>query len=261
MNVINSYIRPGIARWKRKDATIKYLKEAAISIPAIFLKSTKKTKNLFLIASGFHLEETSGPIYLLDSNQSYSNLKKILKFSNIVLLPVINQRGLKYKETDSDNYLRYNDRGINYNTRWGSSSEKCVEVTLIEKYIIQLFAKYNIVFVLSLHEDSTEFKKGYLWMNSLDLKLRSVIQNYVKNRISPKILRRLRSIGLRQGFVENDFTIVDSKDDSFENFTSTILGIPTLISEAPFGLSLIQRIFFHKTVLNSIPFKKLSNTL
>ena len=257
MNVINSYIKPGISRWKLKGASIKYLKDASISVPVIFLKSSIKTKNLFLIASGFHLEETSGPIYLLDSNQSASSFKKILNYSNMVILPVINQRGLKFKETDSDNFLRYNDKGINYNSRWGSRYEKCEEVALVEKYLIHLFAKYNIRFVFSLHEDSTEFKKGYLWMNSLDLKIRNLIQNYVKSRISPKILRRLRSIGLRQGYIENDFTIVDSKDDSFENFTSTILGIPTLISEAPFGLILSQRIFFHKTVLNSIPLKKI----
>ena len=142
----------------------------------------------------------------------------------------------------------------NYNSGWGSNSTKCTEVAIVERYISKLFSKYKIIFVLSLHEDSTEAGKGYLWMNSIDKQMRTSIQNYLVKNVSSKILCKLSKVGLRKGFIENKFTIVNSQDDSFENFTSTILGVPTLLSEAPFGLSLPRRIFFHKTSLNSIPF-------
>ncbi|OGH47482.1 hypothetical protein A3E15_01630 [Candidatus Woesebacteria bacterium RIFCSPHIGHO2_12_FULL_42_9] len=253
MNIVHSYINPGLKGWRKKGARIHYLKKGDVDISIIFIKSKKRTKNLFLISTGFHLEETSGPIFILDSKRIYPSLKKLHERMNIVLIPVINQIGLKFDEKGPDKYLRYNEKGINYNSNWGSNREKCIEVSLLEKYVLSLFAKYNIIFVFSLHEDSTEFGKGYLWMNKIVKDKRLEIQEKLKKRIPENILGMRNRIGLRKGFVENGIAIVNSKDDSFENFTSEILGIPTLLSEAPFGLSLSQRIFFHRASLNSIP--------
>jgi len=254
MNIVYSHIKPGLSGWKKRGAEIKYLKNGKIKIPTIYLKSKTKTDKVFLIATGLHLEETSGPIFLLDSNRIFPHLRKLIKSMNVVLIPVINQRGLIFDEKGPDSNLRLNEAGIHYNTRWGSNSTKCTEVVMVEKYISDLFTKFNIIFVLSLHEDTTEPGKGYLWMNSINKQKRTFIQNYLIKHVPSKILCKLNNGGLRKGFVENKFTIVNSQDESFENFTSIILGIPTLLSEAPFGLSLPRRIFFHKTALNSIPF-------
>jgi len=58
--------------------------------------------------------------------------------------------------------------------------------------------------------------------------------------------------GLREGQVEKGFSIIDAKDSSFENLTSEILGIPTLLSEAPFKSNLDTRIKFHQYCLKII---------
>lgn len=253
MNVIYSQIKPGLSGWKKKGARIEFLKEADLKIPVIFLRSRKKTGKLFLIATGLHLEETSGPLFVLDSQKIFPSLSRFLESVNVVLFPIINQRGLLFDEKDKEENLRYDENEINYNSGWGGSSKKCLEVSLVEKYILDLFKKYDIKFVLSLHEDSTEPGKGYLWMNSIKKKQRTQIQNYLLGHIPADMLTKLRNVGLRKGFIENKFTIVNSRDDSFENFTSEILGVPTLLSEAPFGLDLSKRVFFHKTSLDSIP--------
>src|SRR3990167_1352971 len=75
MNIVHSYINPGLKGWRKKGARIHYLKKGDVDISIIFIKSKKRTKNLFLISTGFHLEETSGPIFILDSKRIYPSLK------------------------------------------------------------------------------------------------------------------------------------------------------------------------------------------
>lgn len=253
MNIVVSYLTKGILDWKKNGAKISYLKKDDLRIPLIFLGSYTKTKKIFLIASGLHLEETSGPILLLSVSRILPSMKRLLKKLNIVILPVINQRGLKYDETMPDRYLRFNDDGINYNSGWGSNSKKPVENKLVEREILKIFGKFKIVFALSLHEDSTEPGNGYLWMNRIDRENRVIIQERMLKSPHKKLLKMTSTIGFRKGQIENGFTIVNAKDDSFENFMSEILGVPTLLSEAPFGKSLARRISFHKAVLTSLP--------
>jgi len=255
MNVIKKSIAPGIKVWKGKAAKISYLKQENLRVPVIFLRSKIQSDKLFLIASGFHLEETSGPLFLLNPQTCVSSFTNILTKMNIVIFPVINQFGLSFKETMQDKHLRRNALGLDYNSAWGFDKEKCQEVRLVEKKLIELYKEYQLVFVLSLHEDSTEPGKGYLWMNNIRTNTRKTIQLALEKKVDKKILLQMKStVGLRRGRIESGFSVVDAKDESFENFTSEILGIPTLLSEAPFGLDLDRRIAFHRAALTSIPF-------
>ena len=172
---------------------------------------------------------------------------------SIVIFPVINQYGLSFSDKGDDKFLRYNQKGFNYNSAWGFEKKKCDEVSLVEKFLGKMHKKYNIVFVLSLHEDSTEPGKGYLWMNNIDKEVRQKIQTSIAGSVDKNILLQMKSrVGLRKGGIENGFSVIDAKDDSFENFTSAILGIPSLVSEAPFGLTLKRRMAFHKASLSAI---------
>jgi hypothetical protein len=255
MNVIKKSIAPGIKAWKGNGANISYLKKDNLRIPVVFLPSKIQSNKLFLIASGFHLEETSGPLFLLNPKVCLPSFRDILKMMNIVLFPLINQFGLSFKETVSDKHLRRNGLGLDYNSAWGFDKEKCQEVRLVEKRLIELYKEYQMVFALSLHEDSTEPGKGYLWMNNIRSDTRKTIQHALEKNVDKKILLQMKStVGLRRGRIESGFSVVDAKDESFENFTSEILGIPTLLSEGPFGLDLNRRIAFHRAVLTSIPF-------
>ena len=253
MNVIKKRINPGLKAWKTKGAKVTFLKQGKLRVPVILLPSSVQSDKLLLISSGFHLEETSGPLLLLNPRICFPLFSKILKNINIAIFPVINQFGLNYKETVEDKYLRYNADGLNYNSAWGFDIKKCQEVTLVEKRLIELHKKYQIVFVLSLHEDSTEPGNGYIWMNNIDKKTRQYIQSNLEKKVDRNILKMKSSLGLRKGRIERGYSVIDAKDDSFENFTSDMLGIPTLLSEAPFGLDLKRRIGFHKASLSSIP--------
>lgn len=245
----------GINSWKERTAQVSYLKGESVSVPVVFLPSHAKSNKVFLIASGFHLEETSGPMLLLNPKLCLPIFRNILRDINITIFPVINQFGQSFNDDVEDNYLRYNAEGINYNTAWGFNKKKCKEVTLVEEKLIKFHLAYQIVFVLSLHEDSSEPGKGFLWMNNIPPAIRKSIQLSLKRQVDKDMLLKIASaVGLRKGRVESGFSVVDAKDESFENFTSEILGIPTLLSEAPFGLNLKRRIAFHQAALTSIPF-------
>ena len=254
MNIIKEHLAVGLKAWQKKGAKISYLKHNKIKVPQIFISAGVQSDKLFLICSGFHLEETSGPLFLLNPHKSLASLKRILKETNVVIFPVINQYGLRYPENSQDKFLRYNHAGLNYSSAWGYQKRKCREVKLVEERLIELHKKYEIVFTLSLHEDSTEVGKGYVWINNIVKPVRKIIQSGLEKKVDNRLLLKMKStLGLRKGKIEKGFSIIDAKDDSFESFSSDILGIPTLLSEAPFGLELKKRIAFHKASLSSIP--------
>ncbi|HJX59611.1 MAG TPA: hypothetical protein VJ481_03645 [Patescibacteria group bacterium] len=254
MNVVKGHLDSGLRGWKDVGAKVTYLKRGGIQVPEIYIPSSVQSNKLLLIVSGFHLEETSGPLLLLNSGGCSPLIAKILEKMNVLIFPVINQYGLAFDEAGSDKFLRYNQNGINFNTAWGFKKEKCKEVEIVEPRLIELHNKYQIVFVLSLHEDSTEPGKGYLWINNVVKDKRMKIQTSLESKVDKKILLQMKStVGLREGKIEKGFSVIDAKDESFENFTSEILGIPTLVSEAPFGLDLETRMAFHKASLSSLP--------
>jgi hypothetical protein len=254
MNLVKKDIIPGLKAWRKLGAKITYLKKGSLRVPEIFIKSTVQSDKLFLIATGFHLEETSGPLFLLNPKKSFPAIKRLLKKTNVAIFPVINQYGLAFSAKGEDKYLRYNKEGLNYNSAWGFNKKKCQEVGLVEKQLVELYKEYEIIFALSLHEDSTEPGKGYLWINNIVKDIREKIQTSLSKRVNKKLLLQIIStVGLRRGKIEKGFSVIDAHDDSFENYMSEILGIPTLLSEAPFGLDLKRRIAFHKASLASIP--------
>lgn len=258
MNPIASLLPKGLAAWGKVSADVSFLIQGGFRVPRILLGSADQ---YVLIASGLHLEETSGPALLLDPEGVFPVLKPILdKKIGILMYPVINQVGLKYLPTENDHLLRYNDNNFNYNDGWGiPGNKKATEVALVEKDILSLNRISQIKLALSLHEDSETPGKGYIYTNGIsDSILRKSITQKIKGHVDVKQLANKSDIlesgqeTFQGGIIEDDICIVDSKDKgSIENWLADDLKIPTVLSEGPFGLDLEVRKKFQLEVLKA----------
>ncbi len=253
MNPVALRIKIALRKWKTK-AKVDLLEINDISVPRVYVSDKKDPKKTVIIASGLHLEETSGPLLLLDSEILLPILKPYLKKGiGFYIYPVINNYGLKYRTTVPDKFLRSNEEGINYNSGWGIiTSNKCREVKLVEEDIKKILRNIKVQLVLSLHEDSISIGKGYIWTNALDSNFRSSIQSKLKSTINKKLLIDMKKDTVQGGKVEGGFTIVDAQDvGSFENWLADDFKIPVVLSESPFGLSQATRKEFHIRVIEA----------
>lgn len=255
MNPVALQLKKGLAKWK-EVAKVDLLKTVAVTVPRISLlskvRSIPNNSKVVIIASGLHLEETSGPLLLLDPSKMLAILKSALnKGVSFFIYPVINNFGLKYDLSTSEQLLRNNEKGVNYNDGWGLNTNiKCLEVGLVENDIKKILQKNRVLLVLSLHEDSTSMGKGYIWLNSVNAQLRRSIQKKVLMKIDKKVLMNSKKRIIQGAKVEMGFTIVNAKEKgSFEHWLGEDLRIPTLLLEAPFGLDLKTRINFHRYVM------------
>jgi hypothetical protein len=258
VNPIRTAIGPGLSAWRRKGANVDYLIFGGLKVPRIWFGPKKN--DILLLASGLHLEETSGPLLLLNPDKLLAAFESLTDAGlNLLIYPVINQHGLKFSPDANDKLLRYNAGGVNYNDGWGLR-KKCKEVSLVEKDILNFQKSFRIIFAQSMHEDSDLPKKGYVYSNgihnaSFRKKLRKYIQASVKDGVlasSSLVKNNIPKSELIGARIE-DFLLVESHDKgSMEEWLAYDLGIPTLLSEAPFGLTLKTRQDFHFAVLGSL---------
>ena len=242
----------GLNFWKAEGATVNELGESVVKVPKITIGAGNK---IIILISGFHLEETSGPLLLLDPKALMPIIKPLLANSvSVIIYPVINQFGLEYEPDENENLLRENQEGIDYNGAWGmGSSVKPEEIVLVENEILSLKNKGKILFSVSFHEDSVTPKKGYLWTNGVDLSLREKITKKIKLKIDKDLLLDMKDRTFEGGIVEDGFVIANAKDEtSYENWMAEELNIPTVLSEAPFGLPLSVRKKFQVEVLKIV---------
>jgi len=261
MNPVTKRISKGLAAWRRAGARVDFLRKNNISVPRIWLGAN--TGKTILIQSGLHLEETSGPLLLLDPSALLPTVRSALKRDiSFLIYPVVNNFGLRHDPSGPDKLLRYNEKGINYNDGWGlSDDKKCLEVKLVEEDILKFLGTNKVILAVSLHEDSTTPQKGYLWFNGIkSTKVRKEIRARLKSKIlksgllkiDRQILLTIRESKVDGGRVEGGFTVVDAKDKgALEHWLGEDLKIPTVLSEAPFGLRLRTRKSFHSKVIDS----------
>lgn len=257
MNPVALGLKTGLKKWQ-EVADLHLLSVNGISVPRIFIKALGKSllvnNQTIIIASGLHLEETSGPLLLLDPSWLFPKLKPVLqKNISFLIYPVINNYGLKYPPSSPEKLLRNNKQGINYNDGWGlAPHKKCQEVELVENDILEFQQGQVICLALSLHEDSTTPGKGYLWTNATNAVQRQLIQKNVTAKIDQSLLINTKAKSVQGGKVEAGFMVVNSRDKgSFENWLADDLKIPTILSEAPFGLALSTRKNFHLAIIDS----------
>ncbi len=247
MNPVSKQISKGLVKWS-KIAHVSNLSKK-YKLPRIIFGSQKRA---IIISTGLHLEETSGPLTLLDP----AKLKWLLEFAKknkftIVLYPIINNRGLSYLPTADEKFLRTNDKGVDYNDCWGIK-EVTGEVRIVSRDIKKIIKKYDVVCALSLHEDSALPKKGYIWTNGVAKKLREQICKLIKSNILKKYILEIGQKTFEGGKVENRFCVVNARDyGSFEVWMAELNNIPTVLSEAPFGEKLAIRSKFHMEVIKA----------
>ena len=257
MNPINGVIKHGLHLWGKKGAKVSFLSSSITSIPKIWFDS--KGKKVLLIASGLHLEETSGPFLLFDANTLFPLFQPLIKKGiNVLIYPLINQYGLAFSPSDDEKLLRFNSHGINYNDGWGLN-KKCEEVDLVEKDILKIYKSFGLVFAISMHEDSDIPKKGYIYTNGLkDASFRKNLRLGIESFVKKDILASQDD--LKEGVLPSelvgakieDFCLVESKDEgAMEQWLAYSLNVPTVLSEAPFGLDLATRKSFHLAVIKS----------
>lgn len=252
MNPVKRRITFGLNFWKAKDATIDKLGGSTVKVPKITIGSGNKT---IILISGFHLEETSGPMLLLDPKMVIPIIRPLLdKSIRVIIYPVINKFGLNYGSDEHENLLRKNQEGTDYNDAWGMGSRiKPEEIVLVESEILSLWNKGEILFSVSFHEDSVTPKKGYIWTNGVDLSLRKKITKKIKSKIDRNLLLDMKDRTFEGGIVEDGFVIANAKDKtSYENWMAEELNVPTVLSEAPFGLPLSVRKKFQVEVLKIV---------
>jgi len=258
MHPLAAQIPNGLNSWQAAGAKVGTLKKDKINVPRIWVNSVKN--KVFLLIGGLHLEETSGPFLLLTPQLLLPVLEPLLKKGvNIVIYPAINQFGLSFEPSTNDKLLRYNAEGINYNDRWGIKAKKCKEVEVVEKDILSIKKFYEIIFAVSLHEDSETPQKGYIYTNGIsDPNFRKKLRQGIISQVSADILASEKDFqeGIQSEFtggkVEEEFCLVEAKDPgSMESWTADKLHVPTVLSESPFGLSLDTRKSFHLSVIAS----------
>ncbi len=250
MNPIANRLSPGFVAWK-KLASVKNLGNSKYTVPRIIYGEAERA---LIICTGLHLEETSGPLTFLNPKAVRPILNMAVKKDiTLIIFPLINNFGLAYSPKDDDKFLRRNVDGVNYNDGWGMK-KKAKEVAIVEKDIKEIIRKYKVLVTASLHEDSLSPGKGYLWINGLkDKTKRMEIYNHVKENISTKYLLKMPQKTIMGGKVEEQISIVDSPDEgAYEDWMADVLGIPAILSEAPFGSSLPTRRKFHLEVIKAV---------
>jgi hypothetical protein len=262
MNPVSDAIVHGKAEWRKSGGLARALKSGDLTVPKVWFPGQNKGKRVLLLTSGLHLEETSGPILLLDPKLVLPTIYPFIqKGVNVLIYPAINQYGLSFDPAGDDKLLRYNQDGINYNDGWGfPNDKKCKEVALVEEDILQTKKNYEFIFALSLHEDSETPKKGYIYTNGIsDPNFRKKLRQGILSEVPPDILATQKELdeGIQPefegGVVEEGFCLVEAKDPgSLENWLADDLHIPTVLSESPFGLDLETRKSFHLSVIKSV---------
>lgn len=252
-NVVKSWIASGLASWEKLGASVIFLKSGDTSVPRIFLKG--KGEETLVFMSGLHLEETSGPKVLLDG-KNFLQISDHLRNFDLIIYPVVNQYGLNFSEKSDSEVLRENKSGINYNDLWGMKSwKKPVENRLVEEDILAITKVRKIKFCISLHEDSTSPKKGYVWTNGVAPGERKKLAAGILKSVAKSVLWQSAEPfyeDKNKAKVENGFMIVGAKDKgAFENWMAEDLNVPTVLSEAPFGEDLKTRLKFQEVVIQA----------
>ncbi len=244
----------GLSQWHSLGARVTLLPDHTLSVPVIEIAtpSPSPAHPSVIVETGLHLEEDSGPFLALSPHLLLPILLPLVRSGiDILIYPDVNQHGLKYHPKDDPKLLRYNPQGYNYNDGWGVSYNKSTEVAITEAHINQHLSTHTPLLFLSLHEDSDHRETGYLWTNGInDQRTRKELhQRFTNIWGAQQLLKNAPPQMLCGGTCEEGYILVDSQDPgSIEHWLGETHHIPTILSEAPFGANLQDRMKFHASV-------------
>lgn len=271
---ISTVVESGLSRWRMVPNThVSYLSEpgqADLRVPRVVVKSRAgfaPGSPVVICITDMHAEESSGRHLFSNPDNVLPIIKPHLDRYSFIMYPQVNHHGQQfidafgnmrtgYQQTsikETDKLTRYDKNGINYNDGWGEvfpSDKKTREGALIEDDTNNFMTQHAVVAGFSAHEDSSAPHQGYIWVNERPFvrqipKMKRVIESGWSGRlVSP-------FASYQDTEIEWDsFVAVDMRDPgSWETFMND-RGVPTVLSEAPFGEPLAARLNFHQRVLS-----------
>lgn len=271
---ISTVVGSGLDRWRMVPNTyVSYLTEPGqpdLRVPRVIVKSrTGLTPGspVVVCITDMHAEESSGHHIFSSPDKVFPIIQPHLDRYSFVIYPQVNHCGPQfidafgnmrtgYQQTnirEAGRLTRYNEKGINYNDGWGEmfpSDKKTREGALIEDDSNNFMARYDVVAGFSAHEDSSAPHQGYIWANEQPFvrqipKMKRVIEHgWGGQLVSPFTTYQDKEIEW------DSFVAVNMRDPgSWETFMND-QGVPTVLSEAPFGDPLATRLNFHQRVLS-----------
>lgn len=267
---IHEVVQNGLDRWLLiPNVEVSYLVNEAwpdLLVPKIVIPSRRGLvyrSPVVVGATDFHVEENTGNYVFSDPDFVYPIVQEYVDRYSFVFYPQVNhhapafmdalgrpKEGYTYKEAIQ--HARANEVAINYNDGWGTiytSDQKTREGRLIEDDTNNLMKDFDVVLGITDHEDSTAPHQGYFWANEPPVvTCRAKIIRSVDRLWRGRLVTQFDTY--RDTEIEWDrFCAVNVRDPgSWETYMND-QGIPTVLSEAPFGDSLEDRLFFHELVL------------
>lgn len=271
---ISTVVESGLNRWRMvPNAHVSFLtdpNEPDLRVPRVIVTSRAgfmPHSPVVVCITDMHAEESSGHHVFSNPDQVLPIIQPHLDRYSFVIYPQVNHHGPQfidafgnmrsgYQQTsikEADKLTRYDKNGINYNDGWGEvfpTDRKTREGALIEHDTNNFMSRHTVVAGFSAHEDSSAPHQGYIWANE---------QPFVRQ--IPKIKRAIESgwygslVSPFASYQDTEiewagFVAVDMRDPgSWETFMND-QGVPTVLSEAPFGDPLATRLNFHQRVLS-----------
>lgn len=271
---ISTVVGAGLDKWRMvPNAHVSYLTEPDqpdLRVPRVVVMSRAgfaPGSPVVICITDMHAEESSGRHIFSNPDNVFPIINPHLDRYSFIIYPQVNHHGQQFIDAfgnmragyqrlsikEAEKLTRYNNHGINYNDGWGNVftlDKKTREGVLIENDSNNFMARYDAVAGFSAHEDSSAPHQGYIWVNERPFvrqipKMKRVIESGWNGRlVSPFTTYQDTEIEW------DSFVAVDMRDPgSWETFMND-RGVPTVLSEAPFGEPLAARLNFHQRVLS-----------
>ena len=270
---ISAVVGSGLDRWRMvPNAHVSFLTEPGqpdLRIPRVVVESRvgfAPRSPVVVCITDMHAEESSGHYILSHPDQVFPIIDRYLDQLSFVIYPQVNHHGPQFIDAvgkmrnghqhlsikEAERKTRYDNAGINYNDGWGvifPSDKKTREGALIEDDTNNIIAQYDVVAGFSAHEDSTTPHQGYIWVNGRWF-VRQIpeIKRAIEYGWNGRLVTPFASY--QDTEIEWDgFVAVDMRDPGSWETCMNDQGVPTVLSEAPFGDPLATRLNFHQRAL------------
>ncbi len=270
---ISTVVEWGLDRWRKvPNAHVSYLTEPErldLRVPRVVVPSRAGLapgSPLVVCITDMHLEESSGHYVFSNPDHMLPIIYPCLSRYSFLIYPQVNHHGPQFidafgnmqteyqrlRSKEAEKLTRYNKDDINYNDGWGDvfpRDKKTREGALIENDFNNFMARHDVVAGFSAHEDSSAPHQGYIWINGrpfvrqIPKMKRTIEHGWDGQLISPFTTYQDNEIEW------DSFIAVDMRDPGSWETSMNDQGIPTVLSEAPFGDSLAARLNFHQRVL------------
>lgn len=238
--------------WQQRGVAVRFESAGQYIVPYIELDGSlpvKERNPAVILATGMHLEETSGPALLRQPEPILSVLQPFREEGlSFLLFPQINQFGSQFVgKTGAPELLRQDHRGVEYNDGFGldTPARATAESRAVERVMRDYMTRFDVQLGISFHEDSDLPRQGYLWTNGVPHLLRSQVQTQLssiwggsrylfESRTPHPSVQEDRESG-EPGHWEDSLAVDFEDEGCLEHWWAKMCGIAAFCVEAPFG--------------------------